>query len=232
MSPGLVCLRNVLSDGILKDLLILANQKYKEAPQANPNGRQLTGSMRLSAFASSPWLVDLAHKVAAALSPMLQNALEAPIYCDMDQIWFRRQFPPANRPPNQYPHFWHQDGALNFDFMKRDPKKEDVLNMVTCWIPLTTCGCTAPGLELVDVSLDYLLKPEALVDQAVAASFSNDAIRPQMVPGDVLLFDGATLHRTYVVESMTQDRISIEFRFLAADHLERLEDDWLEHIQV
>ncbi len=232
MRPGLVCLRNVLSDGILKELLTLANQKYKEGQQANKNGLQPACSMRLSAFSSKPWLVDLAHKVAAGLSPMLQNALEAPIYCDMDQIWFRRQCPPANRPPNQHPHVWHQDGALKFDFMKRDPKKEDVLKMVTCWIPLTTCGSTAPGLELVDVSLDYLLKPEALVDEAVGASFSQHAVRPRMVPGDVLLFDGATLHKTYVVESMTRDRISIEFRFLSADHSERLEDDWLEHIQV
>lgn len=40
---------------------------------------------------------------------------------------------------------------------------------------------------------------------------------PEMTLGDVLIFLNGTLHKTYVTETMTQDRMSVELRVMSAN---------------
>ena len=95
--------------------------------------------------------------------------------------------------------------------------------LINAWTPLTRSGGTAPGLELVvarvrdlpdtapaDSQYDTLQITEA----TVRARFPEEAIiRPEMVPGDVLVFLGTTIHRTHIEPDMEEERLSLELRF-------------------
>ena len=102
-----------------------------------------------------------------------------------------------------------------------------MLNMVTCWISLDSCGLDAPGLELISERLGGLLSPPELRTESLQSRFSAEEFwQPILEPGDALLFRGDIPHRTHVMPEMTKDRTSIEFRlFSAASIPERLQSD-------
>ena len=165
-----------------------------------------------------------------AISADLLHRLGPLTACDIDQCWIRRQYAPRHAPLHHAPHSWHQDGALNFDFVAHAgaPLPADaLLDMFTCWIPLTPCGVDAPGLELVRQRIDRLLAPAELTPERVHDRYPPDTLaRPAMQPGDAVLLSGDTLHRTHVTPAMRQDRTSIELRFFHAQPLpERLRGD-------
>ena len=147
----------------------------------------------------------------SALRGPLEAALGTAPWCNVDQSWLRH-----GRPP----HHWHQDGALGFDFLAHrapSPPAGALLEMLSCWIALTPCGASAPGLEWVDAPLDRLLWPAELTDTAVASAFAPQLRgRPVMQPGDALLFDGHLLHRTHLDATMMLPRSSLELRFFRA----------------
>jgi hypothetical protein len=147
--------------------------------------------------------------------------LGAAVLIDLDQSWVRRQYAPHHYPPLHAPHGWHQDGALGFDFGSlgaQTPPMDALLPMVTCWFPLGSCGSYAPGLEFVVQCPHRLLPVNDLTEAVVRLKFPAELFwRPVMDAGDVLLFCGDMLHRTYVSPAMTQDRTSIELRFFPAD---------------
>jgi hypothetical protein len=119
----------------------------------------------------------------------------------------RRQGPVADE--NSLP--FHQDGANYVDL--------DFLNF---WIPATPAGGDAPGLELVPVALDETLAvttgpsayPTIELDEAsLAARFGRDSFfHPVMQPGDVLIMNQHTVHRTYTPPGATRERFSFEVR--------------------
>jgi hypothetical protein len=97
--------------------------------------------------------------------------------------------------------------------------------LVNVWIPLTACGVDAPGLELVLRSAGTLLplsppddarfpvERARIAPETIAARFEPDAFwRPTFEPGDVLVFAGATAHRTFASPGMTRSRMSLEIR--------------------
>lgn len=137
--------------------------------------------------------------------------------CDLDQCWLRRQYPPGAAPPGHHPHAWHQDGALGFDFLgaaghERDTA-DDLLAMVTFWIPLVPCGVDAPGLELIDAPMGRLLRPDELVPSRLRERHApEDFVRPVLAAGDALLFGGDVVHRTHLTATMTRARTSLELR--------------------
>jgi hypothetical protein len=95
--------------------------------------------------------------------------------------------------------------------------------LINAWTPLTRSGGDAPGLELVVARVRDLPDTVPANDQydtlqiseaTVRARFPEDSIiRPEMVPGDVLVFLGTTIHRTYVRPEMSEQRLSLELRF-------------------
>lgn len=110
---------------------------------------------------------------------------------------------------------FHQDETLI---------KTPILNL---WIPLTPCGDDAPGLEVVVTQNRDLLPVAGPADGAYVAERNQIDERkierrygrsaywhPTFSPGDVMVFFGTTIHRSYVRPGMTAPRISVEMRFV------------------
>ncbi|HMC14768.1 MAG TPA: phytanoyl-CoA dioxygenase family protein [Albitalea sp.] len=207
---------------ICADWLALIERRYSTLDRDDPDFSLHSSSLRLRAV--DGLTID---EVLRHLDRDLLGTLTA---CDVDQCWVRRQYAPHRAPPHHAPHSWHQDGALSFDFAThagKPPPGDALLEMLTCWIPLTPCGIDAPGLEFVVAPLTHLLAPHELMPTQVAARYPASAFeRPALNPGDALLLPGGTLHRTHVTPSMTHDRTSIELRFFKPQPLpERLRGD-------
>jgi hypothetical protein len=82
-------------------------------------------------------------------------------------------------------------------------------------------------LELVRFSHARLLEPTPvpgspfavekvrIEEDVVRSQFPDDIFyRPIVEPGDVLVFSGATIHRTYAVSGMSRSRLSAEVRLV------------------
>jgi ectoine hydroxylase-related dioxygenase (phytanoyl-CoA dioxygenase family) len=86
------------------------------------------------------------------------------------------------------------------------------------WLPLTAVGREQPSVELVRGSHRRMreLPPSetgVFTDEWVAEHFpSTDRIAPELSPGDALIFDHLTLHRTQSLDRETVSRMSIECR--------------------
>lgn len=102
------------------------------------------------------------------------------------------------------------------------------LPLINMWIPLSDCGRTIPGLEVVARKLGVL---ETLpvgtsgnfyaghgmeIDaKLVLDTYADDLWHPEFKAGDVLIFLGTTVHRSYVTAAMTGSRTSIDLRLIA-----------------
>jgi len=155
---------------------------------------------------------SLLQTLSSILAPTLEAALGGPVRPLMDSMWLRRQFAPENAPPYHAPHAWHQDGGLGFDYLGDADLVEGLLPMVTCWCPLMPCGRDAPGMAYLPN------RPGALMALDALGALSGPGQMPNLLPGDVLLMMGDLLHRTHVTSDMKRDRISVEVRFVPADH--------------
>jgi hypothetical protein len=86
------------------------------------------------------------------------------------------------------------------------------------WLPLTAVGREQPSVELVRGSHRRMreLPPSEtgiFTDEWVAEHFPpTDRIAPELAPGDALIFDHLTLHRTQPLDRETVSRMSIECR--------------------
>ena len=109
--------------------------------------------------------------------------------------------------------WWHQDGAFLGEHV----------NTSSVWLSLSDCGIDAAGLNVVAHRLDELI-PKGTDGAASDWSVADDAVdrigdvaTPVFRPGDALLFDHFTLHRTAVVlPTMTKVRHTVEAWFFAA----------------
>lgn len=122
--------------------------------------------------------------------------------------WSLRRVPPDTTGA------WHQDGAF---LGSRE------MRTINVWVSLSTCGEDAPGIEVVPARVDRMVEP-GTEGATFPWSVSNELVdriddgrRPHLVfePGDALLFDQWTMHRTGVNEHMTRDRYAIEAWFFA-----------------
>ena len=99
--------------------------------------------------------------------------------------------------------------------------------LLNIWIPLVSCGVTAPGLEAVVAPGDELLavagRPDhdipveraKIAEDVVLKTFGRDALwHPSFNPGDAFVFAGTTVHRTHVTPQMAKPRLSIELRLV------------------
>lgn len=108
---------------------------------------------------------------------------------------------------------WHQDGA----FLGTQTRSLNI------WTAFSPCGIDAPSLDVFPRNFDYLVEmggPDifdwAVSDETAASYGLESVVRPVFEPGDALLFDQMTLHRTGVDKSMTRTRYAIEMWFFAA----------------
>lgn len=121
---------------------------------------------------------------------------------------------------------FHQDGSYH----SRDPREHLSL---TTWIPFVDCGVDAPSLQLVPMRLAEVLPLPAgkqmpylfCDDDEVLQRFGDRLWAPQMRAGDVLLFDGFTVHRSYIAEGMTRERNNADIRVYGRSRRPALERD-------
>lgn len=108
---------------------------------------------------------------------------------------------------------WHQDGA----FLGTETRTANV------WVSLTRSGVDAPGLEIVPQRFDGLVEQGTdpnIFSWSVAHDMALQVgggriVAPDFGPGDALILDQFTLHRTGVTPTMTETRYAIESWFFA-----------------
>ena len=169
--------------------------------------RAFTGLPAVFELALHPKLGQLLHHhcgwPAAVLSPIFNLRAKLP--------WILSQSPFTTVP-------WHQDLCAS------DPATDPV-ELVTAWIPLTAASPYHGGLEVIPGShrLGWLPHhrgergPEVCA-QALATVFANHPeLQPTALdaqPGDLVLFDQLTLHRSLPNRS-SRCRWSLDLRFAA-----------------
>lgn len=160
------------------------------------------------------------------LAALFSEALSGEWGCRLEHSWVRKKFAPGNPPDGRdVSQGWHQDGALWARFPRTIDLRDEsgywvsiapMTELVTCWIPLETCGRDAPGLEFVLGPQPGLLHFTELDDTTVRARFAAERFwAPEMEPGDAVIFLNSVLHRTFVNGGMPRDRISVEYRVFA-----------------
>jgi ectoine hydroxylase-related dioxygenase (phytanoyl-CoA dioxygenase family) len=136
---------------------------------------------------------------------------------DLNQSWLRKQYAPANYHDLHHPHAWHQDGSLGLQFPLTSAQKYvdiPLNNLITCWLPLTDCGVDSPSLQFIAQRLEQPLHFNYLHEGILTEMFRmQDFYTPELAIGDAVIFLKGTLHKTYTNPAMTNNRISIEFRF-------------------
>jgi hypothetical protein len=105
--------------------------------------------------------------------------------------------------------------------------------VVNCWLTFTRAGGDAAGLEIEPVKLASELPKHGDPRRAANINFwsieidpqaaaerltSAERLRPLLDPGDAVLFDQFTPHRTWAEPSMTEPRVSVELRGCRAAH--------------
>jgi hypothetical protein len=111
------------------------------------------------------------------------------------------------------PTVWHQDGAFLGDGTRT----------VNVWTALTPCGVDAPAVEVFARPFADVVPPGtdgALHDWCVGPGQierlgTHDIAQPEFAPGDALLLNQLTLHRTGGSATMTKERYAVESWFFA-----------------
>lgn len=196
--------------------LSLIDARNAELPPSHPDRQATSGSLRLPALGAVVLDEMLRALCTGPAAPLLRARLGPAPLCLAGQCWARCQYPAALRPLGQHPHQWHQDGALGCRF---DAEPCALIEMLTLWVPLMDCGEHAPSLQWLRLhpAPAVPLPPAELTDEALAQRWGLRARHHATLrAGDALVFDGALLHRSHVTPAMTQRRVSIELRFVAA----------------
>jgi Phytanoyl-CoA dioxygenase (PhyH) len=92
---------------------------------------------------------------------------------------------------------------------------------INTWLPLDPVGDVLPSLELIPGSNKTMRTLPTLegvdtnrTDAWVRSNIGGESWIPHAVPGDAILFDHWTLHRTQRIEQESAVRTSCEFRFV------------------
>lgn len=122
---------------------------------------------------------------------------------------------------------YHQDSSV---------MKLHQTRILNCWFPLDPAGGDSPTMEVIPVGLKHLLEMGVNSEKGlyshlqIAQQTVNESLTdvqtwtPMMFPGDVLLLDSYTVHRTHQTETMSRERCDFEMRFAARESIETRED--------
>ncbi len=169
---------------------------------------------------SSIWVADsprvacelLALYEALGLPALLQAYFGEPARLSVKKWVLRKMAPKKDGDAG-----WHQDGR----FLGED------ISTVNLWLALSDCGgdAAAPGMDLLadgrreihptgtdGAWFDWTVGPERVARLAADIGITQ----PRFAPGDALLFDHYSLHRTALEDHHTAVRYAIESWFFAA----------------
>jgi hypothetical protein len=110
---------------------------------------------------------------------------------------------------------------------------QETLFALNFWTPLDPAGAAyrSPGIEIVDMGLRDVAKWLEFTprgneisgvfnterfdfDRFVAIHGTDNISRPDLAPGDILVFSNFALHRTYIPPDAAHPRLSAEIRFV------------------
>lgn len=101
--------------------------------------------------------------------------------------------------------------------------------VLTCFTPLCHTGKDRPGIELLPIFLDRLIKltddPKTQFDalELNEKNFEKDwqgqLIAPELNPGDIVLFNGLTVHRSQPAPRSWKPRASFDLRFVSSKNV-------------
>jgi hypothetical protein len=213
---GAALLRRAVPPEPLIRLRRLVDARFDAVSSAPTEGFGFTPfsySMRVAAVPEHQEILE--HILG--LDPLFRQIFGGPVACNVEESWLRKRFAPCDAPRHYQPNRWHQDGGLGVHYPLPAAPPPQMTRLVTCWLPLEDCGRDRPGLELVRQPLASLLHFSECDDQRLHERFTDEMFwAPEMQVGDALVFQAGCVHRTYVQPEMTQDRLSIEYRFFPA----------------
>jgi hypothetical protein len=194
------------SSDLYDPLLDLATMKPDDRKWVRSGGAVLTADSPralndVAGLLTQFGLVDLS-KAILGVDPLLS----------CEKLALRRTDPDAD-----FPAVWHQDGA----FLGQDTRS------VNFWIALTPAGIDRPGIEIMPMVCDQILPtgtPGSLhawdiaPDQVRAHFGGQESWTPAFNPGDVLIFDHMSVHRTHQSPDMREVRYALECWTFAPDH--------------
>jgi hypothetical protein len=188
------------ADGVNRPELAGWFDQFTQDRKSNRKGKRKRGSVL--AVDSPPALFDLIETLdATGVGRLARDYFGEPPMILAKKATLRRVARDAKTGG------WHQDGA----FMGAD------IRSLNLWLSLTHCGDDAPGLDIVGRRLDELVQSGdgAFADWGVKPHVAERVaagaiVRPVFEPGDALLLDHLTLHRTAVDAGMKNDRHAIE----------------------
>jgi len=219
LEQGVALLRGVFAAGAL-ERVGAATERGFEAVETNSG---LAERCRFNRFSHSIPLASLeefgcsgeelvAPLSAPGLGNLFSEAMSGKWVCRLEHSWVRKKFAPV-RDPGSHPQGWHQDGALGVRFPAEAGTAILMTRLLTCWIPLNSCGNDSPGLEFVYRRQAGLLHFTELDDAALRERFAAEEFwEPALELGDGLVFLDNVLHRTYARPDMRRDRLSVEYR--------------------
>jgi hypothetical protein len=223
-----VVVRGMFDDAQVRRTLDAVHQAqaWRDKAPADGNGwyrpfgtdSGLTEALRQRAAAvGGTWLADSPVAAARVLDDLASvGAIDAISDHLGERPCFSLQKSTLRRiPAKQSLATWHQDGS----FLDADVRSMNV------WIALSRCGgdYPSPALEVIPRRIPELLPVQ---DSSFSVSFDliteiaseTPTIRPEVGPGDALMFDERFLHRTYVEHVMTEPRYALECWFFAPSH--------------
>jgi hypothetical protein len=106
---------------------------------------------------------------------------------------------------------WHQEASV-FDV-------DQYLRAVNLWMALSPCGERAPAIEFLPAPIGEVVTTEHAYSvseaSAIEAARGRTAASPVFEPGDGVLFNELTFHRTNQREDMDEIRLNVEAWFFA-----------------
>jgi Phytanoyl-CoA dioxygenase (PhyH) len=190
------------ADGVDRPDLAGWFEPFMQDPRSNRTRRRKRGAVL--AVDSPPALFDLVETFEPArVDRLVHDYFGEPPMMLAKKVVLRRVSPRDAKGGG-----WHQDGA----FMGVG------IRSLNIWLSLSHCGDDAPGLDVVSRRLDGIVETGGdgtffawAANPHVAEKVGAGAIvRPVFEPGDALLLDHLTLHRTAVDSTMQNDRYAIE----------------------
>lgn len=211
---GVAVVRQFLDADDLKSLAQLAETTYKlmslaQIPDAEMadnfkrwNGVWLQPLPDFLNKSGSNSLVDVYGRLVSTISQRTRHLFGYAWRFYPQRSFMRRQVGGATVP-------WHIDA---------DAAGIGRSQSINVWLPLDTVGSRLPSLDVIPASHKKmrtlaLMRDRVYRDDTFAASFGS-TVTPILDPGDALVFDQFTLHRTQHSAASDFTRTSCEFRFI------------------
>lgn len=215
-ADGVTSVRGFLGNAETSELRVLVETIYRHMAAADAfphpqmadhfrawHGVQLA-HMRPFLASRSPLLLTSYDRMVSLISQHARRRFGRNWRFAPELSYFRRHVGMSRKVP------WHIDA---------DAAGAGTSRTITIWLPLDRVGESLPSLDVIPGSrarmrnLPLLIEDDYRYRDDAFARAIGAPITPTLEPGDALVFDNFTLHRTQHIEGADILRTSCEFRF-------------------